>query len=276
MGAWLLIPFSVFLTFTLKFILFPYKPSHKLNAPLPPGPTTIPVVGTFIWLFKLASRGIEPVLRDLHATYGGIISVPVPFSYPVIMIADRSLAHQALVNNGAVFADRPEVQPSIKFITSNQRIIATSGYGSTWRLLRRNLVSELMVPSRLKALAGSRKWALDSLASRLATSSSSGRNMVGVLDHFRMSMTGLFLYMCFGEKMEEEKVREIVDVQRRLLLGLVGEFQILNFGPAWFTKILFYKRYMVESLLPDSPAANKPPAASDTSTEEDKGKKMLE
>ncbi|XP_050368413.1 cytochrome P450 89A2-like [Argentina anserina] len=243
MGAWLLVPFSTFVTFTLKFIIFPYKPSHKLNAPLPPGPTTLPIIGNFIWLFKLASRGMDSILRDLHAKYGSVVSVPVPFTHPVIMIADRSLAHQALVKNSAVFADRPEARPSIKFMTSNQQVAATAGYGPTWRLIRRNLISEVMIPSKLKAYAGTRKWALDDLVNRLGTASSSGRNMVQVLDHLRMSVTGLFLYMCFGEKMEEEKVRETVDVQGRFLAGLVGEFKILNFGAAWFTKILFYKRW---------------------------------
>lgn len=49
--------------------------------------------------------------------------------------------------------------------------------------------------------------------------------------------------MCFGEKVEEAKTQKIVDVQRRFLLGLVGEFQTLNLGPSWLTKILFRKRW---------------------------------
>lgn len=232
------------ITFLFKSLLFPSKPSTgKLKGTiLPPGPTAIPIIGNFIWLFKLAS-GIEPILVDLHAKYGPVVSLPIPFSsHPAVFINDHSLAHQALVQNGAVCADRPPPQPITKLITSNNRVIFSSGYGPTWRLLRRNLMSEILNPSRVKSYAGSRKWALDILTNRLDQSISSNGPVVAVLDHFRISITSLFVYMVFGEKVEDEaKMKEIVDVQRRFIFGLVRGFMTLNLGPRWLNKILFRK-----------------------------------
>ncbi|RVW21610.1 hypothetical protein CK203_109293 [Vitis vinifera] len=43
----------------------------KLN--LPPGPTTVPFVGNLLWLLKSFSE-LEPILRNLHAKYGPIVT----------------------------------------------------------------------------------------------------------------------------------------------------------------------------------------------------------
>ncbi|PRQ50514.1 putative cytochrome P450 [Rosa chinensis] len=239
----LLFILSLLFTLLFKSLLFSSKPSTKLDGTiLPPGPTSIPIIGNFIWLYKLAS-GIEPILVDLHAKYGPVVSLPIPFSpHPAIFINDHSLAHQTLVQNGAVCADRPPPQPITKLITNNNRVIFSSGYGPTWRLLRRNLMSEVLNPSRLKSYASSRKWALDILTNRLDQSVSSNGPVVEVLEHFRISITSLFVYMTFGVKVEDEaKMKEIIDVQRRFIFGLVRGFQTLNLGPRWLNKILFRK-----------------------------------
>ena len=47
--------------------------------------------------------------------------------------------------------------------------------------------------------------------------------------------------MCFGEKLGETQIREIEDVQRRLLLSF-GRFLVLNFWPS-LGKIIFHKRW---------------------------------
>lgn len=47
--------------------------------------------------------------------------------------------------------------------------------------------------------------------------------------------------MCFGDKLEEEKIKQVEEVQRRLLLSF-SRFSILNFWPS-LTRILFYKRW---------------------------------
>ena len=51
----------------------------------------------------------------------------------------------------------------------------------------------------------------------------------------------LLVLMCFGDKLEESKIKEIETIQRRLLLAF-SRFNILNFWPS-LTKILFRKRW---------------------------------
>uniref|UniRef100_A0A6N2LHS9 Cytochrome P450 n=1 Tax=Salix viminalis TaxID=40686 RepID=A0A6N2LHS9_SALVM len=66
-----------------------------------------------------------------------------------IFVADRTLAHEALIQSSAVYADRPPAAATRRIISSNQHNISCSFFGPTWRLLRRNLTAEILHPSRL-------------------------------------------------------------------------------------------------------------------------------
>lgn len=51
----------------------------------------------------------------------------------------------------------------------------------------------------------------------------------------------LLVLMCFGDKLDNKKIKEVEYVQRRMMVNL-SRFRILNFWPR-LTKILFYKRW---------------------------------
>nr|QWT69377.1 CYP89A2 [Gynostemma pentaphyllum] len=233
MEIWFLILISISICALLKPIIFPSKLTK-----LPPGPPSFHIIGILLWLRKTPLE-IESTLRNLHSKYGPIITVYIgPF--PSIFIADRSLAHKALIQNGIVFADRPPVLSTIKIISSNQFNISTAFYGSTWRLLRRNLTSEILNPSRVRSYMRARKWVLDILFDRLLSHSKSS-NSIRVVDHFQFSMFCLLVLMCFGDKLDENQIKEIEAVQRKLLVSY-GRFNVLNFWPR-LTKIFLPSRW---------------------------------
>ncbi|KAJ0013800.1 hypothetical protein Pint_21751 [Pistacia integerrima] len=235
METWflILISLSISAIITLFFNHFTKKPSHNL----PPGPPTIPIIGNFLLIIKTFSE-LESVLRNLRLRYGPVVTLKIG-SKPAIFIADRSLAHQALIQNSSIFADRPPALPSDKIVSCNQHNISSAFYGPTWRILRRNLTSEILHPTRVKAYSHARKWVLGILVNRLKSHSKSG--VVCVVDHVRYAMFSLLALMCFGDKLEEEQIKEIERVQRNLLLSF-SRFQILNFWPS-VGKILFRKRW---------------------------------
>ncbi|PON77594.1 Cytochrome P450, E-class, group I [Parasponia andersonii] len=240
MESWVLIIITVtvsaFIPLLLKSILTSlFFPKIKK---LPPGPPTLPIISSLIWLRKSFSE-LEPILRNLHTKYGPVVSLRIG-SRPAVFVADRFLAHQALVQNGAVFADRPPALPAGKLLNSNQHNISSAGYGPTWRILRRNLTSEILHPSRVKSYTRARKWVLHILLNRLHDQGGQGVG-VRVIDHFQYAMFCLLVLMCFGDRLEEAKIKEIETVQRRLLLSF-RRFNILNFWPS-FTKILLRKRW---------------------------------
>ncbi|KAL6196059.1 hypothetical protein ACLB2K_031675 [Fragaria x ananassa] len=233
METWLLL---ILTTLLLSLLTTPLLRTNNKN--LPPGPTHVPIISSFLWLRKPFSE-LEPIIRGLQSRYGPIITLQIG-SRPAIFISDRSLAHHALIQNGAVFADRPPALPTNRVISSNQHNISSAVYGPTWRLLRRNLTSEILHPSRVKSYSGARKWVLDILANRL-TDNNVGGGGIKVVDHFQYAMFCLLVLMCFGDKLDENQINQIEEVQRRLLLRF-SRFNILNFWP-WFTKIVLKKRW---------------------------------
>ncbi|WKA03306.1 hypothetical protein VitviT2T_021423 [Vitis vinifera] len=142
--------------------------------------------------------------ETFHAKHGPIVSLPLGNS-PAIFVASASLAHEALVQNAAVFAHRPVPPVTNKIIGSNQHNVSSAGYGPTWCLLRRNLTAKILNPLRLKAYSRAHKWVLEILFSRLRRSSETGDGVVRVVDDFHFAMYCLLVLMCFGDQLEEEK-----------------------------------------------------------------------
>ncbi|KAM4069395.1 hypothetical protein ACB094_12G086700 [Castanea mollissima] len=224
METWFIILISLCISALLKPLLNLFI--NKKNSKLPPGPFTIPIVSSLLWIHKSASD-LEPVLRKLHAKYGPIVTLNIAFR-PAIFVANRSIAHKALVQNGAVFADRPQAPLTNRVFSCNSGTINSASYGPTWRLFRRNLSSEILHPSRLKSYSHARNWVYNILFNRLRDSQSKSSEVpIVVKEHFQYSMFCLLVLMCFGDKLGESRIKEIEDVQRRLLLGL-PRFNILN------------------------------------------------
>ncbi|CAD5318374.1 unnamed protein product [Arabidopsis thaliana] len=202
MEIWLLILGSLFLSLLLNLLLFRRHDSSSL--PLPPDPNFFPFLGTLQWL-RQGLGGLNNYLRSVHHRLGPIITLRIT-SRPAIFVADRSLAHQALVLNGAVFADRPPAAPISKIISSNQHNISSSLYGATWRLLRRNLTSEILHPSRVRSYSHARRWVLEILFDRFGKNR--GEEPIVVVDHLHYAMFALLVLMCFGDKLDEKQIKQ--------------------------------------------------------------------
>ncbi|XP_038901739.1 cytochrome P450 89A2-like [Benincasa hispida] len=234
METWFIVIISICICSLLNSILSHFRSSTKL----PPGPPSIPIFTNLQWLRKSPLQ-MESLLRSFVAKYGPIVTLPIG-SRPAVFIADRSIAHKALVLNGALFADRPPALPIGKIASSNQHNINTAPYGPLWRLLRRNLTSQILHPSRVKSYSKARKWVLDVLVNRFVSYSQSG-SPVSVVDHFQYAMFCLLVLMCFGDKLDESQIKEIENVHHTMLINL-RRFNILNFWPK-FTKIFLRKRW---------------------------------
>ncbi|XP_028780609.1 cytochrome P450 89A2-like [Neltuma alba] len=236
MEAWVIGVVSLVLCFSIRPLLTLLFPSLKKSHRLPPGP--LPIVGTLLFL-RISFNKLEPLLLRLHAKYGPIITFPIGF-FPAIFIADRSLAYQALVQNGAVFSDRPKALATSKIINSHQHNISSSGYGPTWRALRRNLTAEILHPARIKSFYGTRRWVADKLVQKLRVHCETS-NRIKLMDHILHAIFSLLAFMCFGEKLSDKQINEIERVQRTILLRY-NRFLMLNFWPK-MAKILLRKRW---------------------------------
>ncbi|KAG8362628.1 hypothetical protein BUALT_BualtUnG0056900 [Buddleja alternifolia] len=238
MESWFTIIVSLCVLALVKSIFSVFRQSGNSKNSLPPGPPSLPFIGNLIWLRKPISQ-LEFILRHLKTRYGPLITLRIG-PRCLVFVGSHSLAHHALVQNGAVFADRPAPPPTSRILNRTQKAISSSTYGPSWRILRRNLTHEILHPSRVKSYSTSRRWVLSVLVHRILDAAKL-ESSVRLIDHFQYAMFCLLVLMCFGNKLQENQIKEIESVQRGLLLGF-RRFNTLNFWPR-LGKILFRKRW---------------------------------
>ncbi|KAF8672177.1 hypothetical protein HU200_049744 [Digitaria exilis] len=171
----------------------------KNGGRLPPGPLAVPLLGNWQRYF----------VAHLAARYGPVVSLRVGTRL-VVLVADRRVAHAALVESGAALADRPVVttREFLGETANGNTTVSRASYGPTWRLLRRNLVAETLNPSspRMPGCSSRR------LARGRAACSSAGSS------ELRHGVFYLLVLMCFGEPLSEEAARAAAAAQRNWIM----------------------------------------------------------
>ncbi|KAK8639170.1 hypothetical protein V6N13_137563 [Hibiscus sabdariffa] len=228
MGACFFILFIMSAAFFVKiFNSCGKRTSHQL----PPAPPTIPFFGNLLWLLLKPLPHVKALSLSLRERYGPIYTLYVG-SKPLILIASHSLAHEALISNAATFADRRRAMATDKFLSCDQHNITLAFYGPTWLRLRRNLTSNIISSSRSTSFACARKWVLDSLIIRLKSLSSLDEYQhIEVREHIQHALFSLFALICFGEKLEDDKIQHIKDLQQRLQSSF-DRFKLMNLFPS--------------------------------------------
>ncbi|KAI3764078.1 hypothetical protein L2E82_14078 [Cichorium intybus] len=103
MESWFAIVISLCVAALIRALLFYRKDGKKL----PPGPSFLSSI--FILLTTPQSE-LEPILKNLKSKYGPFITLFIgpPAS---IIVGSHSIAHQILIQKGAIFSDRPRSLP---------------------------------------------------------------------------------------------------------------------------------------------------------------------
>ncbi|RLN42171.1 hypothetical protein C2845_PM01G46430 [Panicum miliaceum] len=212
------------------------KNGGKASRRLPPGPAVVPVLGNLLWL-RHHGVDILRATRRLHARHGPLLTLRMG-SRLEITVSDRRLAHAALVERGAVLADRPGFA-SRDLLGLNAATISTSSYGPLWRLFRRNFVAEVANPARLRLFAPARAAVLAELTDklRLMDQEDGGGDQGTIVGTFQYAMFRLLVAMCFGEQLGERAVRDIAAAQRDLLLYSSTKVRVFAFLPAVTTRL---------------------------------------
>ncbi|OAY83423.1 Cytochrome P450 89A9 [Ananas comosus] len=193
---------------------------QQQHAKQPPGPPSFLLLADVICR-RRSVFDTEHLIRALHARHGPVVALRLPFQRrPSVFVADRRLAHRALVEGGAAFAHRPPlVEPNVLF-TCGQRDISSSSYGPYWRLVRRNLASKILPPSRVELFAPTRRCE----------------------ERFKHAIFCLLVFMCFGVKLDDDTTIADIQAVQQFMLAAFTAFPVFAFFPT-VTKLLFRKRW---------------------------------
>ncbi|KAL0732661.1 hypothetical protein Bca4012_008870 [Brassica carinata] len=182
---------------------------------IPPGPKGWPLVGNLLQVI-FQGRHFVFIMRDLRKKYGPIFTMQMG-QRTMIIVTDEKLIHEALVQRGPTFASRPPDSPIRLIFSLGKCAINSAEYGSLWRTLRRNFVTELVTPTRVKQCSWIRTWAMENHMKRIQTESLE-KSFVEVMSQCRLTICSILICLCFGAKISEEKIKNIENVLKDVML----------------------------------------------------------
>uniref|UniRef100_A0A7N0TMR6 Cytochrome P450 n=1 Tax=Kalanchoe fedtschenkoi TaxID=63787 RepID=A0A7N0TMR6_KALFE len=200
--------------------------SSKLEDKLPPGPRGWPVVGNLVQVL-LQKRPFMHIVRDLREKHGPIFTMKMG-QRTLVIITSRELMHEALIQKGAAFANRPPDSPIKHILSVGKCTVNTAEYGALWRALRRNMVSELTSPLRVRQCGWIREWAVENHMRQLRAEAAE-KGFVEVLSNCRLTICSILICLCFGARLSHQRLKEIESVLKEVML--MGNPKLPDFLP---------------------------------------------
>ncbi|KAJ4879181.1 hypothetical protein Rs2_36235 [Raphanus sativus] len=189
--------------------------NSQCNLNIPPGPKGWPLVGNLLQVIS-QRRHFVFLMRDLRKKYGPIFTMQMG-QRTMIIVTDEKLIHEALVQRGPTFASRPPDSPIRLMFSVGKCAINSAEYGSLWRTLRRNFVTELVTPTRVKQCSWIRTWAMENHM-KMIQKESVEKGYVEVMSQCRLTICSILICLCFGAKISEEKIKNIENVLKDVML----------------------------------------------------------
>lgn len=257
--ASLLTPTALWAAFLSLLILLVLRRLHRLkNAGLlnlPPGPPGWPIVGN---LFQVAFSGKHFIhyVRDLCRAHGPVFTLRMG-ARTLIVVSGADLAHEALIEQGPLFASRPVESPTRSLFSSRQFTVNSAPYGPTWRSLRRNMVSGALGPAPLRIFQPILDWAwVDSWTK--SRRSPMHHPLMGPLPGFVAMWASLFsilLSMTFSFVFDNDEILRVDGIMKRVLLPISPRMDdylplLHPFFARRRAEALAVRREQIEALIP--------------------------
>ncbi|XP_006647335.2 ent-isokaurene C2/C3-hydroxylase-like [Oryza brachyantha] len=137
---------------------------------LPPGPWTLPVIGSIHHLAR--NPNTHRALRSLSEKHGPLMQLWLG-EVPAVVASTPEAAQEILRNQDVKFSDR-NVSTTVAAISFNASDIFFSPYSERWRHLRRIFTQELLTTPRVRSFQGIREDEVGRLLRQVAASADAG------------------------------------------------------------------------------------------------------
>ncbi|KAG6551145.1 hypothetical protein Mapa_007380 [Marchantia paleacea] len=181
---------------------------------LPPGPKPWPLVGSVLTLMR---HDYNPLMaaQKLEAKNGKVITFWMG-NRPLIVINDSELAHDCLIKQKGMFANRCRLSSQSE-ISRGFKTIATS-HGAISNAMRKNLVTNVLRTKAVRALKAHQDAMLDEAMVHIeqaVAASIDGTSKVPVLTVVRLALFKCALFMNFGMDLGPQMIQKIDDIMHQ-------------------------------------------------------------
>ena len=119
---------------------------------LPPGPWTLPIIGS---LHHLVGKLPHHAMRDLARRHGPVMLLRIG-EVPTLVVSSRDAAREVMKTHDTAFATRP-LSATLRVLTNGGRDLVFAPYGDYWRQVRKIAVTELLTARRVHSFRSIRE-----------------------------------------------------------------------------------------------------------------------
>ncbi|CAL5211111.1 unnamed protein product [Lathyrus oleraceus] len=210
----LLLLFVLFLS-TFPFLLFFHIRKRTINAPYPPGPRGLPIIGN---LHQLDTSNLYLQFSKLSKIHGPLFSLQLGLR-PAIVVSSAEIAKEIFKNNDLVFSNRPILYGQQK-LSYNGLEIVFSPYGEFWRDIRKTCVVHIFSAKRVSSYSSVRTFEVKQMIKKISNHAAS--STVTNLSELLTSLSSTIICrIAFGKKYEDE------GTERSKFHGMLHEFEAM-------------------------------------------------
>ncbi|KAF7012888.1 hypothetical protein CFC21_027036 [Triticum aestivum] len=204
----------------LKLAGSKYKPQKHHQ--LPPGPWTLPIIGS---LHHVASALPHRRMMDMSRRHGPLMHLMLG-EVPTVIVSSAEAAALVMRTNDPAFADRPQSVTSDIFGCSGKNI-GFAPYGDHWRQMRKVCIVELLSSRQVKRIESIRAEEVGNLLRSIAALDGA---TVNVSEKMMELSNDIVTRAVFGGKFtqQEEYLRELDEA-----FALVSGFSPVDLFPSW-------------------------------------------
>ncbi|XP_006661797.2 ent-cassadiene hydroxylase-like [Oryza brachyantha] len=188
--------------------LVSYATRPRLN--LPPGPWTLPVIGSIHHL--VGGHSIQRSMQRLAEKHGPLMKIWLGEVFAVV-VSSPEAAQEIMKTHDVVFADR-FVSTTVGTITFGGSDLAWAPYGERWRQLRKLCTLELLTAARVRSFRRIREEEVARLVRDLAASAAAGE-AVNLSDKMAKLVNDIIVRCCVGGRSKHRD--EFLDALRTAL-----------------------------------------------------------
>ncbi|KAF7012877.1 hypothetical protein CFC21_027025 [Triticum aestivum] len=198
------------------------RPAAKKQ--LPPGPWTLPVIGS---LHHVASVLPHRTLMELSRRHGPLMLLRLGEA-PTVIVSTAEAAALVMKTNDLAFAGRPQ-SATLDVFGCGGKGIALAPYGDHWRQMLKVSIVELLSSRQVKRLEGIRAEEVGNLLRSITAAASSGGATINLSEKMTALSNHVVTRAVFGGKFsqQEEYLREMAKV-----FVMMGGFCLVDLFPS--------------------------------------------